>query len=61
MPNHRSEIFYDKDFLGDVRRLPAEARRKLSGLIELLGENAFEPRLLLADKRDKIYERLKRK
>ncbi|MBI2100840.1 MAG: hypothetical protein HYT47_02370 [Candidatus Vogelbacteria bacterium] len=96
MSDYRNEVFHDQDFLRDVRRLPIETQRKLSGLIELLEEDAFDPRLhtkplsvplqgiftfritrdyrvalkfrgahliqlLLADKRDKIYERLKRR
>lgn len=96
MSDYRNEVFHDQDFLQDVRRLPVEAQRKLSWLIELLGEDAFDSRLhtkplsvplqgifsfritrdyrvafkfrgdrmiqlLLADKRDKIYERLKRR
>ena len=96
MFDRRNEIFYDSDFLKDIKQLPTEAQRKLSELIELLRGNAFDPRLhtkplsvplqgtftfritrdyrvafkfrgahliqlLLADKRDKIYERLKRR
>ncbi len=45
MSDHRNEIFYDPDFPKDVQRLPVEAQRKLSGLIEFLREDAFDSRL----------------
>lgn len=41
----RNEIEYGDGFSGDLRRLPREAVEKLSFLLELLRENAFDPRL----------------
>jgi len=96
MSDHRNEIFYDQNFLKDVRHFPIETQEKLSELIEILREDAFDKhlhtkplsaplqgffsfritrdyrvafkfsdvhmvQLLLADRRDKIYERLKRR
>lgn len=90
-----NEVEYGDGFLGDLRRLPREAVEKFSFLLQLLLENAFDPRLhtkslgpplkdrysfritrdwrvgfmfsgfhrvklLVADRRDKIYERMKR-
>lgn len=91
----RNEIEYSHGLIADLRRLPREAVEKLSFLLELLRENAFDPRLhtkplgpplkdkysfritrdwrvgfmfsgptriklLAADNRDKVYERMKR-
>ena len=41
----KNEIEYGDGFLGDLRRLPREANEKLSFLVELLRENAFDSRL----------------
>ncbi len=41
----RNEIEYGDGFLGDLRRLPREVGDKFSFLLELLRENAFDPRL----------------
>ena len=96
MFDQRNEVIYGSDFSKDVQKLPSDVRDKLSDLIELLKENAFDPRLhakplsaplqglfsfritrdyrvafkfaasrliqlLATDKRDKIYQRLRRK
>ncbi|MFY9462532.1 MAG: hypothetical protein WAP51_05040 [Candidatus Sungiibacteriota bacterium] len=96
MSDPKNKIVYDKDFLRDVRKLPAVCQQKLAELIEILQEDPFDPRLhtkplsaplqgtfsfritrdyrvgfkfretyaiqlLAADRRDKIYQRLKRK
>ena len=45
MSGRRFEVLYDKDFLKDVRRLPGECQPKLSGLLELLQNDPFDPRL----------------
>lgn len=91
----KNEIEYGDGFLSDLRHLPREVVEKLRFLLELLPENAFDPRLhtkplgtplkdkysfritrdwrvgfmfseshriklLIADHRDKIYERIRR-
>lgn len=91
-----NEIVYDKDFIKDIRQLPAQLQNKLGDLIVILGWNAFDPllhtkplgaplqglfsfritrdyrvgfkfrsahtiQLLIADRRDRIYKRLRRK
>jgi len=45
MPDHRNEIFYDQDFLKDVRHFPIKTQGKLSELIEILREDAFDKHL----------------
>lgn len=40
-----NEIVYGGGFLKDVHNLPPEAQDKLAGLLELLRQNAFDPRL----------------
>ncbi|MEK7192203.1 MAG: hypothetical protein AAB646_01655 [Patescibacteria group bacterium] len=92
----RNEVVYDKDFLKDVRKLPAELQDKLAQLLEIFRENIFDSRLhtkplsvplqgmfsfritrdyrvgfkfiaqrvvklLVADRRDNTYQRLRRK
>lgn len=92
----RFEVLYDRDFLKDVRVLPAKLQDKLTDLLEVLREDPFDSQLhtkplaaplqglfsfritrgwrvgfkfktpetvqlLAADRRDKIYERLRRK
>lgn len=91
----KNEIEYGKGFLADMRRLLQEVVEKIRFLLELLREDAFDPRLhtkplgaslkekysfritrdwrvgfmflgshriqlLIADHRDKIYERMRR-
>ncbi|MEK7565019.1 MAG: hypothetical protein AAB394_03630 [Patescibacteria group bacterium] len=91
-----NEIIYDRDFIKDVRRLPAESQDKLADLLLILKKNPFDSllhtkplsaplqglfsfritrdyrvgfkfqstrviRLLVAERRDKIYKRLSRK
>jgi mRNA-degrading endonuclease RelE of RelBE toxin-antitoxin system len=41
----QNEIRYGTGFLGDVRRLPVEAQRKLGKLLEILREDPFDTRL----------------
>lgn len=45
MSGRRFEVLYDKDFLKDVRRIPGECQQKLSGLLEILQNDPFDPRL----------------
>ena len=96
MSGRKFEVIYDKDFVKDVRRLPGGCQQKLSGLLEILQTDPFDPRLhtkplaaplqglfsfrivrgwrvgfkfktqetiqlLVADRRDGIYQRLQRK
>ena len=96
MSDPRNEIFYEKVFLRDSRKLPAECRYKLAQLIEILQNDPFDSQLhtkplsaplqglfsfrisrdyrvgfkfraarviqlLIVDKRDKIYKRLRRR
>ncbi len=91
----RNELEYGDGFSGDLKKLPREVVEKLSFLLGLLGEDAFDPRLhtkslgpplkdkysfritrdwrvgfmfsaphriklLVADNRDRIYERMRR-
>ncbi len=45
MSDPRNEIFYEKDFLQDSRKLPAECQHKLAGLLEILQDDPFDSRL----------------
>ena len=45
MSDPRNEVIYDKDFLGDVRKLPTVFQERLAELIEILREDPFDPRL----------------
>ena len=45
MSNPRNEIIYQKDFLQDSRKLPAECQYKLAELIEILQNDPFDSRL----------------
>lgn len=40
-----NRIFYDPSFLKDVRKLPIEYQNKLADLLEVLEQDAFDPRL----------------
>ena len=40
-----NEVSYDKDFLKDVKKLPNNLQYKLAGLIEIIRENPFNPKL----------------
>lgn len=40
-----NEIAFSDGFWRDADKLPGEAREKLSELLEMLAENAFDPRL----------------
>lgn len=94
MSDPRNEIIYDKSFLKDIQKFPAECQNKLSELMEILREDPWDSRLhtkplsaplqgifsfritrdyragfkfraahviqlLAADRRDKIYKRLR--
>lgn len=41
----RNEIVYGSGFLKDADNLSQEIRQKLANLMEILAENAFDPRL----------------
>ena len=41
----RNEIEYGRDFVRDVKKLPASIQEKLGGLLEILRIDAFDPRL----------------
>lgn len=45
MSELKNELIYNKDFLKDIRRIPAELRQKLSELMEIFSEDPFDPRL----------------
>ena len=40
-----NEVFYSASFVKDARKLPQDAQEKLGDLLDLLRENAFDPRL----------------
>ena len=45
MSGQRNEIVFEKDFLKDVRRFPANIQDKLANFIVLLQEDPFDVRL----------------
>ncbi len=45
MSDPRNEIIYEKDFLQDSRKLPAECQHKLAELLEILQDDPFDFRL----------------
>ena len=45
MSGPENEVIYDKDFLKDVRRLPAGLHEKISDFIDVLRHDPFDPRL----------------
>ncbi|MEK7089994.1 MAG: type II toxin-antitoxin system RelE/ParE family toxin [Patescibacteria group bacterium] len=44
MSEARNDVIYDKHFLHDIRKLPAECQEKLAELIDLLQNDPFDPR-----------------